>query len=103
MGNSLSGGPRAKGRCIINEKEEFNKLSNPVCVIVYSLLTLYVVTIKKCCYMSIFDPQSLIYILHKHFSLQDLFPLLPQGCHSDWIFDIKWLDDEFLVTGKNLQ
>lgn len=23
-----------------------------------------------------------------------------EGCHSDWIFDVKWLDDEFLVTGS---
>lgn len=23
-----------------------------------------------------------------------------EGCHTDWIFDIKWLDDEYLVTGS---
>lgn len=23
-----------------------------------------------------------------------------EGCHTDWIFDVKWLDDEFLVTGS---
>lgn len=23
-----------------------------------------------------------------------------EGCHSDWIFDVKWLDDQYLVTGS---
>lgn len=23
-----------------------------------------------------------------------------EACHTDWIFDLKWLDDEFLVTGS---
>ena len=23
--------------------------------------------------------------------------------HSDWIFDIKWLDDQFIFTGRNYQ
>jgi WD repeat-containing protein 40A len=23
-----------------------------------------------------------------------------EGCHTDWIFDIKWLDDEYLITGS---
>jgi WD repeat-containing protein 40A len=23
-----------------------------------------------------------------------------EGCHEDWIFDLKWLDDEFVITGS---
>ena len=34
-------------------------------------------------------------ILHEIFSQ----PFLFQGAHNDWVFDICWLDDEFLVTG----
>ena len=30
--------------------------------------------------------------------LTSLCVCLQQG-HSDWLFDIKWLDDEFVVTG----
>lgn len=31
----------------------------------------------------------------------NLSPLSQNG-HSDWIFDISWIDDEYLVTGMKV-
>ncbi|KAJ8029823.1 DDB1- and CUL4-associated factor 12 [Holothuria leucospilota] len=35
------------------------------------------------------------------YAMPDFDPLcVGEACHRDWIFDLKWLDDEFIVTGS---
>ena len=35
----------------------------------------------------------------RHLSHQSL-SCLPQGAHSDWIFDMTWIDEQFVVSGS---
>ena len=54
-------------------------------------------SLKKKRIMLTLEHGIFIFQLYYMKSSHNLF--LFQGAHNDWVFDICWLDDEFLVTG----